>query len=228
MILSGKRHPTVHQILSIARTLKLSESETRYLESLALKDAAQNEWEIAYYTKSLKKQKKSLKLANVNTSKKDLLSNPLVLQILIFLLEMKSKDPKFIVDENIQLLSKQFKITVPQVRDVILIIEKTGLLTHQPDGSFHIVFDKMNHKDLQKKYLKNLLDLSREKIESDYENENSHFIGYTFTASRQNLQHLKSDLRSLMEKYLAEPHDELAGCKIAQACFQVFPVSDFD
>ena len=227
MILTGKRIPTVHQALCIARGLKLSAEETKYLETLALRDSAKNDWEIAYYNKQIKVQKKDLKTINVNTSSKDLIADPLILQILVYLLEMKNLDPHFTLEQETEKMAQRFGLEENRLKSILVNIKRAGLLESEVGSGFHVVFDKMNHKEMQKKHLKNLMNLASKKMDSDYENPYSHFTGFTFTASPENLLNLQSDLRSLMQKYLSEKHEDLSGRKIAQACFQVFPVFDY-
>ncbi len=225
MIFSGKRTPTVHLALSAARALKLSPAETSYLETLVLKDAARDEWERSYYSRNLKKLKRELRVVRVNTSQKELLADPLALPLLVYLLELKQKQSEVSTESSHKELAKKFDCHPDRIRDLLAVFERTGALETKSDGSIHVVFDKMNHRGLQKKYLKNLLDQAAKKIETDYDSPNSHFTGYTFTASNDALRRLKMELKSVMERYIAEATETDAEIQIAQACFQIFPVT---
>ena len=106
----------------------------------------------------------------------------------------------------------------------VYLLGKAGHINEDREGKFHIVFSQMNHKLLQRSYLKNLLESASKRIDTDYEKPTSHFVGYTFTASDSNLVQLRMDLKTLMEKYMAEEPDQASATQIAQACFQIFPV----
>jgi len=219
MILSRKRKPTIHQMLTVARTLRLSPAETSYLETLTLKDAAQGDWEKAYYAASLKAKKKELKLSTLSTSQPSLLTNPLALPILVDLLESKSQEI------DCEMLAKRFKSTPAQVRHLIADLQKNEILNQKPDGHFHVAFDKFGHKPLQKKYLQRILAEASRKIETDYEKKDSMFINYVMNMTPEMMVNLQLDLKQIMVKYMNEEIVDQANRQIAHASFQLYPVT---
>ena len=93
-------------------------------------------------------------------------------------------------------------------------------------GNLHFVFDKLSHVLSQKDYLKECLKEAGNRIEKDYDKEHSFFTAITFSSSDENLQRLRADLQELMEKYMGLGNAGLPSHRLAQANFQVFPISD--
>lgn len=219
MILSRKRKPTLHQMLTLSRNLRLSPTEISYLETLTLKDMAQDEWEVAYYSKSLKAKKKDLKISTMNTSQASLLTNPLALPILVDLLESKPKD----IDS--EMLAKRFNANPDQVRQLIAELQKNQILNQNSDGHFHVVFDKFGHKPLQKKYLQKILVEASKKIETSYDRKDSLFVSYVINLTPEMMTALQLDLKQLMVKYMNQEIADQANRQIAQASFQLYPIT---
>lgn len=218
MILSAQRKPTVHHVLSVARTLRLSLSETSYLETLVLKDAAKTSWETAYYTRLLAEKKKHVQLSNISTSDKELISESEVLPLLIYFMESKGQ-----IDST--WLSKELNVSRQRVEELIGRFQKSEILQKRTVGdAFHVAFDKLTHRTLQKKFLQKVLLETIKKIDSEYEKPESLFVNYTFSATPQLLLELQIELKNLMEKYLALPPGDNNSLTVAQACFQVYPV----
>jgi uncharacterized protein (TIGR02147 family) len=218
MILSGKRRATTHQILSVARSLRLSPEETSYLETLGLKEAAKTDWEKSYYLKILRMKKKEIRVSTISTSQQKLISDPVILPLLVYFME------NGVVEDQYSYLASQLGVTPTRIRELIEGFKENKILAKQPDGSFHVMFDKLSHRFLQKKYQKQLLALASSRIDTDYESLTSFFTGYAFTASDEALIQLQMDLKSLMNKYMTEANHDRDKKHVAQACFQLFPV----
>ncbi len=219
MILSRQRKPTIHQMLTVARNLRLSPSETSYLETLTLKDSAQDDWEIAYYAKSLKAKKKELKLSTMTTSQMSLLTNPLALPVLVDLLESKPTGIDF------PMLAKRFQSTAEQIKNLVQDLQKSGILNQHTDGHFHVVFDKFGHKPLQKKYLQRLLQEASKKIETDFDRKDSLFTSYVINLTPEMTSQLIMDLKQVLLKYMNEEITDQANRQIAQASIQLYPIT---
>jgi hypothetical protein len=219
MILSRKRKPTIHQMLTVARTLRLSVSETSYLETLALMDSALGDWEVAYYSKMLKAKKRELKLSTLATSQTSLLADTLALPVLVELLESKPTEIDF------ARLAERFKTTTAVMRNLIEDLRKNEILNQKPDGHFHIVFDQFRHKPLQKKYLQKVLAEASKKIETDYDRKDSLFVNYVINLTPSMMADLQMDLKRVMLKYMNQEITDQACRQVAQASFQIYPLT---
>jgi uncharacterized protein (TIGR02147 family) len=222
MIMSGKRNATTHLALKTARVLKLSPDEISYLEGLVLKDSAKGDWERTYYVRLLAQRKKAVKVQTINSSQKSFLGDVLVLPLLVYLMELRSHVSSF---DKIDLISiaEKFGMTLGRIQELIELFKKEQILNVNEDGNFHVVFDRLSFRMAQKEYLKKLLNESVARIEKDYDTPTSFFVGYTFTVSDEGLMALQLDIKAMMEKYMAMPLSQ-EKIKIAQACFQVFPI----
>lgn len=218
MILCGKRKPTVHQVLSIARALRLSLKDTSYLETLTLRESAQSTWEKTYYSKILAAKKREVKVSTISISEKKLLSSPMVLPLLVYIMENKTTEIDYAK------LSKKLQLSQESIKELVSHFQKNEMLMKQPDGAFHVAFDKLNHRLLQKNYLKKWLTEAANKMDSEYDKAESLFVGYTFGATNESLHELQMEIKGLMEKYMAMEIEGDGSKAIAQACFQVFPV----
>ena len=199
MILSGRRNPTPHQALAAAKALKLSPWETSYLDNLSRLDGTESAWERAYYTKILQKLRKERKVSRTDVADKSLLSDPLSLPLLVYFMELGENATQKMADPELQKLAARLKCAPERLRQLVEKFKKLGALTPKKEGGFHVVFSRMNHKHLQKQYLKNLLTIAAQRIESEYEGTTSHFVSYTFTATDDALWSLRMDLKALME-----------------------------
>jgi uncharacterized protein (TIGR02147 family) len=216
MIMSGKRRPTVHQTLAIARGLRLSSEDTAYLETLTLREAAPDKWQKAYYSKKLSEKKKESRLSTFQTSQQELLADPIVLPLLVYFMESKG------TDINYSKIAKDLRVSEERVKQLISDFKKNEVLRSQPDGRFHVAFDKLSHRLQQKKYQKAVLNEASNRMESEYDSATSLFVSYSFAATDETLLKLQMDLKNLMAKYMGEEIDDSDGKHIAQACFQIF------
>lgn len=218
MILSGKRKPNVHQVLSLARGLRLSPDGTSYLETMALMENAKNNWEKAYYSKMLPKKKKMIKLSTVTTSQQELLADPIIIPILVYIMEQGDSQI------NCSFLAKALNTKKELIEKLIAQLQTQEIIKKHNDGKFHVVFDKFSHRLVQQKYQKQLLVEASKRIDSEYESATSLFLSYAFSTTDESLIQLQMDLKTLMEKYMENSSIDNKQTKIAQACFQVFPV----
>ncbi len=220
MILSGKRKPTLHQVLALAHARRFSVSQISYLETLSLKESTRTAWEKSYYSKLLKLKRKELKLETIPTSSEELLTDPLALPLLVDLLDSKSDNI------NSKELAKRFRTTTEHIKNLIDTFYAKKILKSREDGRFHISFDKISHKHLQKKYIKESLAAAARRVESDYNKSNTLFITYTLSATEDSLLRLQLELKELIEKFMAEDLSSSAQPRdIAQASIQVFPIT---
>jgi uncharacterized protein (TIGR02147 family) len=218
MIVAGARRPTLSQVLSVARALRLSPSEVAHLEALCLNETAEGDWEKAYFSKKLKSTKAALKVRTVVTSKRELLSEPFVLPLLVYCLEQAESAL------DLDKLSKYLDVPVTKLEAAIRVFQSDETLRKQPDGKFHVSFDKMKNRNLQREYQKRVLAESSKRIDRQYDEPSATFVSYSFTASEESLQRLRQDLKELMEKYLSEPANPSKSVSVARACFQVYSV----
>ena len=121
-------------------------------------------------------------------------------------------------------LARELGLATSKIIELINGFQSDQVLVKQPDGRFHVMFDKLSHRLQQKNYQKQLLSIASSRVDTDYDSSTSLFTGYTFTATDESLIQLQIDLKSIMEKYMSMPHTEGQKCHIAQACFQIFPV----
>lgn len=220
MILSGKRKPTLHQVLALGRARRFSVAQISYVETLSLRESAQTTWEKSYYSRLLKSKSKELKLQTISTSHQSLLADRLALPLLVDLLDSKSQT----IDEK--KLARRFKTKEEHVRKLIEKFQEQKILTTYPDGQFHISFEKMSHKSLQKKYLKDSLIEAERRIESDYDKSNTFFVTYTLSVTEDSLSRMHVELKELLAKYMAEDLSQSSQPReVAQASFQIFPLS---
>jgi transcriptional regulator with XRE-family HTH domain len=220
MILSGKRNPTLAQVFLLAKAQRRPSSEVSYLETLCLKESAASDWEQAYYSKALKIKSQSIKIKSSTTSEVDLLNDPLVLPLLVDLMDSDSSN----IDEK--KLALRFSVTQKYISELIERFKSKKMLTEKSGGQFHIAFDKINHKFQQKKFIKDNLNESLRRVDSNYDNPTCFFTTYTFSATTENLLHLQMDLKILMEKYMSVDFKLMGDERnVAQASFQIFPVN---
>ncbi len=224
MILTGKRRLTVHQALKVAKSLRLPDEETSLLETLALRDSAQEPWERAHYTRRLSQQEKVRKVRTIHASDRELLTDPMSLPLLIYLMETGAGG---IAPLDCQNVGQLFGLEASRVKDAVVRFQRLGLLKVSHDGKFHVLFDRLNHKLLQKRYMKRLLAEASRRVDTDYENRASAFVNYTLATDADSLARLREDLQNMMEKYLAVSPVPGVPRQIAQACFQLFTVARF-
>ena len=226
MILSGKRKLTVKQALGAARALKLSPAETEHFELLALRQNSDDDWEHTYYTKKLQRQKRELKVQSINVSRRELLQDPFALRVLVYLMELKEARTAFLEQDNsAKFLAREFSTSVEKIEALLSELGRLGIFTAADERNFHVVFDRMNHRQLQKNYLKKLLVEAAQRLDKDYESPTAHFVAYTFRATDADLVNLRRDLKTLMEKYLSAEAAPGADVQIAQANVQIYPVA---
>jgi transcriptional regulator with XRE-family HTH domain len=218
MILSGKRRPTVYQTLSVARDLRLSSGEIAYLEALSLHEAAKDSWQKAYYAKLLAAKKKDVKVSTIHTSQKKLLSDPIILPLLVYLMGRKPEEIDYFK------LAKELRVSEKRVIELVNYFKANEILLSQSEGQHHVAFDKLSHRVVQKNYQKSLLTDVAGRIDTEYDNPTSLFLSYTFSATEEMLLQLQIDLKNIMTKYMAEDVRNESKIQIAQACFQVLPV----
>jgi hypothetical protein len=219
MILSGKRKVTIHQALNAARVLRLSPEETSYLESLVLKESANGAWQKAYYANVLKQKRKKRSVVTRGTSQKSLLADTLALPLLVDVMDSKDGVP------DIPRLAKRFNACPERIARLIMDLKRCDVLQKKADGSFHVVFDKFSHRPLQKRLLTQLLSEASTRIENDFEKDHSLFVTYSFSTTEERLAQLRMDLKALMEKYMSHNQFREDHRQVAQACFQVFPMT---
>lgn len=220
MIFSGKRKPTIHQVFCCARAHRLSMQECSYLETLVLKESAQNGWETSYYTKLLNSKRKEIKVSTVTLSKQALLTDPLALPLLVDLLDSKDTDIDY------KYLASRFATTEVKIKDLVAYFQKNDMLTKTKDGKFNIVFDRISHRIKQKEYIKSLISDAHRKVETHFDDPASFFVNFVFSADKHSLVRLQLDLKKLMNKYLAEDFSKPGQTrKIAQANFQIYPTT---
>ncbi len=226
MIFSGKRDLTIKQALSAARALKLSPAETEHFEALTLRQSSDEEWEKAYFDRKLQKQRRELKVRSTGISRKELLIDPLALRLLVYLMELGDKRQAVLESPSfIKLIAKQFNCTAERVEVLVKELSRLGVLEPTDNRGFHIVFERISHRQLQKKYLKALLAEAAKLVETNYDSPVSHFVGYTFTASDSDLINLREEIKTLMERYMSKTVAPGSDIQIAQANFQVYPTA---
>ena len=224
MILSGTRNLTNHHALKIARALRMSPIETEYFEALVNFEQSENGWEKTYYRSKLKRQKKMMKTDNLRISNKAFLSDADVPRLLVYLSDtMKSETS--VADLDHAKIGKYFGTTPERVRILVTRLEDQGMIERGKDGKIHFVFDKLTNVLAQKNYLKQLMSEAGRRIDFEYEKSDSLYTAFTFSTSDENIQALRADLQSLMEQHMTRVSAAEPNARIAQACFQLFPVS---
>ena len=220
MILSGKRRPTLKQVLLLARAQRLSIAKISYLETLCLKESAASSWERSYYGQILKTKARAIHVETIATSKKVLLENSLAMPVLVDLMESGSSeiDVKFLAD--------RFRAKEETIRALVEKFEREKVLRKAEAGRFHVAFDKLSHRLMQKKFIKEGLIETAKRLDVEYDNPHTLFTTYTFSATEETLLRLQMDLKALMEKYMAEDLSQSSRPReVAQANFQVFSIT---
>ena len=115
MIVSGKRRPTSHQMLSIGRGLRLSAQEIHLLQLLGLSDSAENAWEKLYYAGLLKKSRSALKIKSTITAEAILLKNPLSHPVLVLLMGLD----KPLNEETLKWVAKKLALKISIVQNTV-------------------------------------------------------------------------------------------------------------
>lgn len=225
MILSGDRNLTSHHCLQIARALRMSPTEIEYFEALVHHEQAKTSWEKALYSRRLKKTRKELRLQSVRISSRTFLNESVAPALLVYLSDVM-KPGMTIRDLDHEKLAKMFKCTSTKVNELLDKFDQEGLIKTNEEGKLHFVFDKLTNTISQKAYLKRVMSEAAEKIESEYERSESYFTAFTFSTSNENLQALRLDLKELMDKHMSRVDASTPSARIAQACFQVFPISE--
>jgi uncharacterized protein (TIGR02147 family) len=225
MIVSGRRNLTGHQTLNVARALRMSPLETEYFEALVAFDQAKSAWEKSHYQRRLRRVKSEMKLKHIRVSNQSLLQDSSVLPLLVYLSE--TQEPGFSFDDlDCQRLARLFKLPERKMRELVTQLQQRDLIKTAGDGRLHFVYDKLANVRAQKEYLKRLLKDAENKIEAEYETTESFFTAYAFSTSDEDLAELKEDLKRMMESHMSRGRANSPGSRIAQACFQVFPVSE--
>ncbi len=225
MILLGQRNLTNRNCLSIASALRMSPAETEYFETLVLFNQSESPSEKAYYSRKLKRFKNQLKTVNVHVASKSFLTDPLVPALMVYLSD-NIKPGMPLENVNLEKLGRSFKIKTEKLEALRQKLNEEGIIKIQENGKVHFIFDKLTNIVGQKTYLKKLLQESAAKIESDYKKQDSYFTAFTFSTSDEKLQVLRADLQQLMEKHMSLVSAATDGSLMAQACFQVFPISE--
>lgn len=230
MVLSGKRRLTLVHVHQIANKLKLSDSELEYFEALALKERTKQPTELRLYSRRVKRARAAAKLHSVLLSKKELLSDPYTLPILVYLTDsMKITPDSFQLSESdISAISSKFSLSRGRVKQALDVIESVRLeIGAKKPVEVHYVFDKLVGLISQKQYLKNWLAEAALRIDSDYSNPETFFNSSTISISKENLASLNQELRTVLQNYMCISEQANDPSTIAQVCIQLFPLSGF-
>lgn len=229
MILTGKRKLSIHHIYPISKKLKLTEKEITYLETLVLLDKQKEETAKNLVTKKLNNIKKTNRLQSVTLSKKELLADPFVLPVMVYLTDIK-KITKFDPDTTKDIekeLSQKFKLDEKRCSQILKIIQQANSIsTKESSKEVHYIYSNVTNVLNQKQYLKNWLDTSKQEIESRYHDETTFFNTTTLSLTEEQVASLKKDLKQVLEKYLGMTNTTNDPLQLTQVNTQMFSLLD--
>lgn len=227
MILTGKRNLSIHSALTVADSLKFSKSEVEYFELIALKEKNGNLIVKNHFNKRALVAKKALSLSTVSISSRELIEEQYTLPILVFLTDIcdKKRDLDHLSTADILEISKKFKLDEKTCRKVLEKINLARLPKEKNSGEeIHYSFNHLTATISQKEYLKNWLNESKKKIETDYDNPRTLFNATTLSLSPEDLIELKLEMKSLLQKYLSKPPGLSKKTVLAQMNTQLFSI----
>lgn len=224
MILVGKRNLGISGIPEIARHLKLSSVETEYFEAMVLKERSKNTQSASYYARRLRQVKTKIKLSSVCLSKRELLSDPLILPVLVFLTDFEKKRLES-PDVRAKKIAKYFNVDERRIERILSLLKESGALNDENyKEEIHYSFSKLTNILSQKDYLKHWLVESARRLETDYTDDRTFFNASTISLSPEKLAQMKSEMKALLEKYMSEPNLKNERTLIVQACTQMFAI----
>lgn len=218
MIWANKRNLTVSGILKVAQALRLSSSDTEFLEALVLKSQAGTAEEKAYYAKRLAVTKTASRVATVSVGSRQILSDPLLLPLAIYLVD--HGEPK-----DLDAMAEVFGVSREGIRARIEKLKVLRLLSAKSGERLHFSFARFQHVFSQKLYMRKLLEKALVKLETDYETRESLFSSYVLNLAEEDIRSLQAEIKAVMERYMGRPVIVGSKRRIMQGCFQFFGAS---
>jgi uncharacterized protein (TIGR02147 family) len=223
MILSGKRHLSLSLLHNLGKRLQLSKDEYLYFEALVLKERARKPQERERFVGRAQAVKKQAKLQSVPLNQRELLRDPYVVPVLVYLTDVVKQDLDQLEAETLSAIAQRFGLELLHVEKIVGLIKKMNVVEKKKHkGETHYVFNKLFHAMDQKAYIKSWIGAAGGKIDRHYADETTHFGASTLTIAPDKLPELKADLQAVLSKYLAAPSGP--DDTLAQVCIQMFPL----
>lgn len=222
MIIEGKRNLTIGKIFDLAQTMKLDSQDHDYWESLVHFEQAKSENEKNFYQKRLRKEKRQRKLNAIETGDRQLINDWRTSIILCYLLDLRAHEKSG--ELNIARIGKALGLKKSDVEEKLRKLEESGILEKAGDGEVHIAFEKMGRLIARQQYLAKVIDVSKDKMKTRFQDPNSYFEGHTFSVSESGIREFKAEYKKLVEKYMAKKLEPNKNLRIAQAYTSIFPV----
>jgi uncharacterized protein (TIGR02147 family) len=214
MIQTGARNLTVHHIHSFAVGMGLSPKEHDFFEALVLFEQSESAAEKRYYKKRLELTKKqSARSTRLNLQ--DVMKEWYIPAILIHLL-----DNKHAFDEA--KVSARLGITPARVRETVDTLKRLGIVEVNKGQKIHFVLDKFAPHFSKQIYLKKLVPVLQQRIESEFHSPASYFESHTLSLSEAQFRGFLEDYKALLERYLAQDAD--GDTSVYQLFTSAFPV----
>jgi len=214
MIQSGARNLTVHHIHTFALGMGLGPKEHDYFEALVLFEQSESAAEKRYYKKRLRDtQERSARSTRVNLQ--DVLREWYIPAILIHLIDSKNQ-----LDET--KVGIKLGITAARVRETVETLKKLGIVEVHKGRKIHFLLDKFSPHFSKQIYLKKLVPILQQRIESEFHSPQSYFESHTLSLSEAQFRGFLDDYKSLLERYLAQ--DAEGETAVYQLFTSAFPV----
>jgi uncharacterized protein (TIGR02147 family) len=223
LILSGKRNLTVSNLHQVARALRLSKNEREYLEALVLWEQADHEETQAYYASKLKALRKERKNPQHRASDKQLLAGWHIPALLIYLIDFEKM--RSFENINFEQIAAKFSISVQEVRRLISLFQKLGLLSIDSEEGAHIVFERVASQVQQKDFYRAAQTEILNRLDQEFANPDALFRATVFTISQKKISEFYKDLLQLLNDYIGDPESQSEDKVLLQGSFGFFPVS---
>ncbi len=214
MILSGKRNLTVHNVHSFAAAMGLGPKEHEYFEALVLHEQAVSSAEKRFYKRRLQSTREtSAKPARLNLQ--DVLKEWYIPAVLIHIIDSSAPFDQ---------AKAAAKLGVPasRIAETVDTLRKLGIIEEHKGRKTHFVLDKFAPHFSKQIYLKKLLPVIQQRVESEFHSPGSYFESHTLSISEAQFKDFLADYKALLEKYLGQDSEEAT--KVYQIFVSAFPV----
>ena len=222
LILFGKRNLTISNLNQVARALRLSKSEREYFEALVLSEQADHSETKSYYSDKLKAQKKDSKHSLMRVTDRQLLSSWYIPALLIYLIDFE-KIQNF-DDINYEKIAKKFSISKEEIKRLLLLFQKIGLLAVDPKAGVHIVFDRVSSQVHQKEFVRVAQLEASNRLNKEFENPEAFFRATVFSISKTEILRFRKDILELIDKYVSDDNSNNDERVLIQGVLSFFPL----
>jgi uncharacterized protein (TIGR02147 family) len=224
MLLSGKRKLTAQQVQRLARALRMSPTERDYLDTLFLREQADDDDSKRYYDEKLSTLAKCRRIRRLRRSDKSLLASWRLPALLVYLWDRDgSSSRNGLEPDDMSEIARRLGVSEAQLSGWLSQCRKAGLIDTAKDGQTHVILDGMTRQLPQKSYLRDVLAELARRVDRSFSDPLHLLRAFTFSIEPERLDALRADLGALFESYMVRPTAGSKTAAVVTAFVGVFP-----